>query len=369
MSCIVLPTCAACTGQRRRAGGRAAPAASLLARHDRSGRCARATLRHTEGHRVRGRTKPGEVTRVTPADGQDQTPDRGGRARRRAPARARRRPPPHAGRRGPAPRRPSRRCRRGSVRRVARETRAMSPHARDLRARRGGPWRQPHGEGVPDSGPSVRDRHQVRTTECLLAALHPRWRATPEAAVRRPVRGWVDVALHDPAAALVVATEIESLLRRLEQLLRWSQAKAEALPSSPWLAFVVSVGPAGGLQAPGRAVDANQPGGCPRRPEVADGRLSGRSARCTRRAHGNGRVDRPGAALGASRQAGRRPRPVATVRRPMVTLAVPAALGGRHPCPPRSRQDVASTSASASAKGSRLADVKPATLIRPLPTT
>ena len=33
------------------------------------------------------------------------------------------------------------------------------------------------------------------------------------------------------------------------------------------------------------------------------------------------------------------------------------------------RQEVASTSASASANGSRLADVKPATLIRPLPTT
>ena len=85
----------------------------------------------------------------------------------------------------------------------------------------------------PDTGPSVRDRHQVRAAECLLGSLHPRWRVTPEAAVRRPVRGWVDVALHDPAAALVVATEIESLLRRLEQLLRWSQEKAEALPSSP----------------------------------------------------------------------------------------------------------------------------------------
>ncbi len=85
----------------------------------------------------------------------------------------------------------------------------------------------------PDTGPSVRDRHQVRAAEVLLASLHPRWSATPEAAVRQPVRGWVDVALHDPVAGLVVATEIESLLRRLEQLLRWSQEKADALPSSP----------------------------------------------------------------------------------------------------------------------------------------
>ena len=97
----------------------------------------------------------------------------------------------------------------------------------------------------PDTGPSVRDRHQVRAAECLLASLHPRWRATPEAAVRRPVRGWVDVALHDPVAALVVATEIESFLRRLEQLLRWSQEKAEALPSSPgWLSWSATGPPA-----------------------------------------------------------------------------------------------------------------------------
>jgi transcriptional regulator with XRE-family HTH domain len=97
----------------------------------------------------------------------------------------------------------------------------------------------------PDTGPSVRDRHQVRTTEGLLASLHPRWRATPEVAVRQPVRGWVDVALHDPAAALVVAAEIESLLRRLEQLLRWSQEKAEALPSSPaWPSWSATARPA-----------------------------------------------------------------------------------------------------------------------------
>jgi transcriptional regulator with XRE-family HTH domain len=97
----------------------------------------------------------------------------------------------------------------------------------------------------PDTGPSVRDRHQVRIVECLLASLHPRWRATPEAAVRRPVRGWVDAALHDPSSALVVATEVESLLRRLEQLLRWSQEKAEALPSSPaWASWSATGRPA-----------------------------------------------------------------------------------------------------------------------------
>lgn len=85
----------------------------------------------------------------------------------------------------------------------------------------------------PQSGPAVRDRHQVRMSDLLLGATHARWRATPEVAVRRPVRGWVDLALHDPGAGLVVASELESELRRIEQLIRWSTEKAEALAALP----------------------------------------------------------------------------------------------------------------------------------------
>ena len=63
------------------------------------------------------------------------------------------------------------------------------------------------------------------------AILHPRWHAFSEVAVRRPSRGWIDAVLHDPRAGLAVATELQSELRRLEQLVRWSGEKAASLPS------------------------------------------------------------------------------------------------------------------------------------------
>jgi hypothetical protein len=46
------------------------------------------------------------------------------------------------------------------------------------------------------------------------------------------VRGSIDVVFHDPAAGIVIATEVQSQIRRLEQQLRWSNEKARAiLPS------------------------------------------------------------------------------------------------------------------------------------------
>jgi len=96
----------------------------------------------------------------------------------------------------------------------------------------------------PNAGLRIRDRHQVRIEELLLGVLHGRWRPTPEAVVRRPVRGWVDLALHDPLARVLVATELESALRRLEQLIRWSEEKARALVSNPgWAAWSAGGGP------------------------------------------------------------------------------------------------------------------------------
>lgn len=83
----------------------------------------------------------------------------------------------------------------------------------------------------PNTGPTIRDRHQAPILEALLAVLHPRWRAYPEIAVRRPSRGWIDVGLHDARGRILVATEIQSELRRLEQLIRWSAEKAASLPS------------------------------------------------------------------------------------------------------------------------------------------
>jgi transcriptional regulator with XRE-family HTH domain len=83
----------------------------------------------------------------------------------------------------------------------------------------------------PTTGPTVRDRHQSAIAEALLAALDARWQPYAELAVRHPARGWIDLGMHDARAGVFVATEIQSELRRLEQLLRWADAKASALPS------------------------------------------------------------------------------------------------------------------------------------------
>lgn len=83
----------------------------------------------------------------------------------------------------------------------------------------------------PNTGPAIGDRHQSAIAEALLAGRHPRWDAFAELAVRRPARGWIDLGIHDPRASVLVAVEIESQLRRLEQSLRWANAKAESLPS------------------------------------------------------------------------------------------------------------------------------------------
>jgi transcriptional regulator with XRE-family HTH domain len=83
----------------------------------------------------------------------------------------------------------------------------------------------------PNTGPAIRDRQQAGILEALLAVKHARWHAYPEVAVRKPSRGWIDVALHDPRQRTIVATEIQSELRRLEQLVRWSEEKAVSLPS------------------------------------------------------------------------------------------------------------------------------------------
>jgi len=93
----------------------------------------------------------------------------------------------------------------------------------------------------PNTGPLVRDRHQARMAEALLAVRHPRYRAFTEVPVRRPSRGWIDLVLHDGAAALAIASELQSELRRLEQLVRRASEKAASLPSwEGWAALGAS---------------------------------------------------------------------------------------------------------------------------------
>ena len=83
----------------------------------------------------------------------------------------------------------------------------------------------------PNTGPAIRDRHSARILELTLTVLHPRWTRFGEAAVRQPSRGWIDLVLLEPVERTLVASEIQSELRRLEQLIRWSGEKADSLPS------------------------------------------------------------------------------------------------------------------------------------------
>lgn len=83
----------------------------------------------------------------------------------------------------------------------------------------------------PNTGPLVRDRFQAPIAEALAATAHSSWERYVEIAVRRPSRGWIDLGFHSRGQALFVATEIQSELRRIEQIVRWSEAKAASLPS------------------------------------------------------------------------------------------------------------------------------------------
>lgn len=83
----------------------------------------------------------------------------------------------------------------------------------------------------PNTGPTIRDRHQARILEWLLGQVHSRWLRFTEVAVRQPARGWIDLVLFDATERCLVATEIQSGLPRLEQIVRWSDDKAASLPS------------------------------------------------------------------------------------------------------------------------------------------
>ena len=89
----------------------------------------------------------------------------------------------------------------------------------------------------PGTGSRLRDHIQGAIAEALFRCLDRRWKRFPEVPVYRPVRGVIDVLLHDPAARIVVASEVQSQLRRLEQTVRWSHQKRDALPSASLWAF------------------------------------------------------------------------------------------------------------------------------------
>jgi transcriptional regulator with XRE-family HTH domain len=95
----------------------------------------------------------------------------------------------------------------------------------------------------PGTGSHLRDHIQSAMIESLLARLDPRWKRFLEVPVYRPVRGVIDIVLHDPSSRQVVAIEVHSELRRLEQLLRWTREKQGALPSAEIWQFAAEGGP------------------------------------------------------------------------------------------------------------------------------
>jgi transcriptional regulator with XRE-family HTH domain len=90
----------------------------------------------------------------------------------------------------------------------------------------------------PTTGPRLRDHVQARMGEVLVRALHQRWGRFLEVPVYRPARGVIDVVVHDPMDQLLVAIELQSELRRLEQQLRWANQKRDSIPSSEMWRFL-----------------------------------------------------------------------------------------------------------------------------------
>lgn len=81
----------------------------------------------------------------------------------------------------------------------------------------------------PGAGVPIRDRYQARIAETLLRLAHRRFRRFAEVPVFRPVRGVVDLVFHDPDEPIALATEIQSGIHRVEQLLRWHNLKSDGL--------------------------------------------------------------------------------------------------------------------------------------------
>jgi transcriptional regulator with XRE-family HTH domain len=84
----------------------------------------------------------------------------------------------------------------------------------------------------PGSGPRLTDRHQARMIESLLRALSPAWRPHLEVPVFRPARGYVDAVFERTDHPLLVVSEAQSTLPRLEQQIRWAAEKAASIGSS-----------------------------------------------------------------------------------------------------------------------------------------
>ena len=107
----------------------------------------------------------------------------------------------------------------------------------------------------PGAGSPVRDHIQSAITEHLLTAVSPRWKRLVEVPIYRPFRGVIDAVLHDPDEGVIVAAEVQSELRRIEQQLRWLGAKADALGAGGTTPEIASALHLGELATQPRRVD------------------------------------------------------------------------------------------------------------------
>jgi transcriptional regulator with XRE-family HTH domain len=87
-------------------------------------------------------------------------------------------------------------------------------------------------KAFPNTGPRIYDRFQAPMEEALIRALDARWIADPEVVVAHPARGVIDLVLTCRTRQLLVAGEIQSEVRRLEQQIRWHREKELSLPSA-----------------------------------------------------------------------------------------------------------------------------------------
>jgi DNA-binding transcriptional regulator YdaS (Cro superfamily) len=85
---------------------------------------------------------------------------------------------------------------------------------------------------VPGAGIAIHDATQARMVDAFVHALHRRWTPFLEVPVRTPARGAIDVVLADSTDHGLIATEVQSQLRRAEQAVRWANEKAAALTST-----------------------------------------------------------------------------------------------------------------------------------------
>lgn len=80
------------------------------------------------------------------------------------------------------------------------------------------------------AGPRLHDRYQAPMTEAFLRRLDlRRWAPELEVPITEPGRGVIDLVIDERRAPLVVATEMQSRIERLEQQIRWMAEKADGL--------------------------------------------------------------------------------------------------------------------------------------------